>query len=190
MNIPLAVIEDIIDSSGAAARIEARLPAGARRRQLTTRTLLAGMMLTLADNRPAHLTRVHAALTSLPPQAQTRLGVLADWKTARTSSPTARSSTPSAWWPQHSANTSPTARPPPACKPPATSYSRPASRLTPSTSPPRLPPTGPTSKPGPARPATAPPPAPTPKPPGATAAQGNGVQNGGRCALIAPTPHR
>jgi len=80
MNIPLAVIEDIIDSSGAAARIEARLPAGARRRQLTTRTLLAGMMLTLADNRPAHLTRVHAALTSLPPQAQTRLGVLADWE--------------------------------------------------------------------------------------------------------------
>jgi hypothetical protein len=80
MNIPLAVIEDIIDSSGAAARIEARLPAGARRRQLTTRTLLAGMMLTLADNRPAHLTRVHAALTSLPPQAQRRLGVLADWE--------------------------------------------------------------------------------------------------------------
>jgi hypothetical protein len=55
----------------------------ARRRpppQLTTRTLLAGMMLTLADNRPAHLTRVHAALTSLPPQAQTRLGVMADWE--------------------------------------------------------------------------------------------------------------
>jgi hypothetical protein len=78
MSIPLAVIEDIIDSSGAAARIEARLPAGARRRQLTTRTLLAGMMLTLADGRPAHLTRVHAALTSLPPQARTRLGVIAD----------------------------------------------------------------------------------------------------------------
>ena len=51
-----------------------------RRRQLTVRTLLAGMCLTQADGRPAHLTRVHQALTSLPEDQQRRLGVLADWK--------------------------------------------------------------------------------------------------------------
>ena len=66
MSIPLTVLEDIIDASGAAPRIEALLPAGVRHRQLTVRTLLLGMMLTLADDRPAHLTGVHAALTALP----------------------------------------------------------------------------------------------------------------------------
>ena len=37
------------------------------------------MMTALADGRPAHLTRVHQALTSLPEGEQRRLGVLADW---------------------------------------------------------------------------------------------------------------
>ena len=37
-----------------------------RPRQLSVRTLLAGMCLAQADHRPAHLTRVHQALTSLP----------------------------------------------------------------------------------------------------------------------------
>jgi hypothetical protein len=78
--IPLAAFEEIIDASGAAARIEAMLPAGVRRRQLTARTLLAGMCLTQADGRPAHLTRVHQALVSLPGDDQRRLGVLAGWK--------------------------------------------------------------------------------------------------------------
>jgi hypothetical protein len=78
--IPLAVLEAVIDASGVAPRIEALLPAGVRRRQLTVRTLLAGMCLTQADGRPAHLTRVHQALTSLPGDDQRRLGVLADWK--------------------------------------------------------------------------------------------------------------
>jgi hypothetical protein len=36
--------------------------------------------LALADDRPAHLTRVHQALTSLPHDDQRRLGALADWK--------------------------------------------------------------------------------------------------------------
>ena len=44
------------------------------------RTLLAGMCLALADGRPAHLTRVHRALTSLPASDQLRLGVIAQWK--------------------------------------------------------------------------------------------------------------
>ena len=56
------------------------LPAGVRARQLAVRTLLPGMMLALADGRPAHLTRVHQALAGLPEGEQRRLGVLADWK--------------------------------------------------------------------------------------------------------------
>jgi hypothetical protein len=81
VSVPLAVIEDIIDASAIAPLIEALLPVGVRPRQLTARTFLAGMMLALADGRPAHLTRVHAALTALPGADQRRLGVTADWKT-------------------------------------------------------------------------------------------------------------
>jgi hypothetical protein len=81
VNVPLAVIEDIIDASGIAGAIEELLPAGVRGRQLSVRTLLAGMHLALADVRPAHLTRVHAALTSLPGADQARLGVTASWET-------------------------------------------------------------------------------------------------------------
>ena len=51
-----------------------------RPRQLRARTLLAGMCLAQADHRPAHLTRVHQALTALAEDDQRRLGVLADWK--------------------------------------------------------------------------------------------------------------
>ena len=53
--IPLAAFEEIIDASGVAPRIEAMLPIGVRPRQLSVRTLLAGMCLTQADHRPAHL---------------------------------------------------------------------------------------------------------------------------------------
>jgi hypothetical protein len=76
----LAVFEEVIDTSGAAARIEVLLPSGVRPRQLRVRTLLAGMCLAQADHRPAHLTRVHQALTALGEDDQRRLGVLADWK--------------------------------------------------------------------------------------------------------------
>jgi hypothetical protein len=51
-----------------------------RARQLTVRTLLTGMCLTQADGRPAHLTRVHQALTSLPGEQQQQPGVIAEWK--------------------------------------------------------------------------------------------------------------
>ena len=78
--IPLAALEGVIDASGTAPRIEAMLPIGVRCRQLSVRTLLAGMCLTQADGRPAHLTRVRQALTSLPEDDQRRLGVIADWK--------------------------------------------------------------------------------------------------------------
>jgi hypothetical protein len=80
VSIPLAVLEEIIDASGVAPRIEALLPTGARHRQLRVRTLLAGMMLSQADQRPAHLTRVRDALTALPADDQLRLGVIEDWK--------------------------------------------------------------------------------------------------------------
>jgi hypothetical protein len=78
--IPLPALEGVLDASGIAPRAEALLPSGARARQLSARTLLLGMMTALADGRPAHLTRVHQALTSLPEDEQRRLGVLADWK--------------------------------------------------------------------------------------------------------------
>jgi hypothetical protein len=77
--IPLPDLEKVIDASGIAPRIEAMLPIGVRARQLRVRTLLAGMCLAQADHRPAHLTRVHQALTSLPEDDQWRLGVLTDW---------------------------------------------------------------------------------------------------------------
>jgi hypothetical protein len=81
VSVPLPVLEDIIDASGIAPAIEDLLPAGARGRQLSARTLFLGMMLALADGRPAHLTRVRSALTGLSEASQRRLGVIADWDT-------------------------------------------------------------------------------------------------------------
>ena len=49
-----------------APRIEAMLPIGVRARQLGVRTLLAGMCLTQADGRPAHLTRVRRPWSACP----------------------------------------------------------------------------------------------------------------------------
>jgi hypothetical protein len=80
VSVPLTVIEQIVASSGVAAAIEQMLPAGVRERQLTASTLLIGMMLALADGRPAHLTRVLEALLALPEDEQKRLGVTAQWK--------------------------------------------------------------------------------------------------------------
>jgi hypothetical protein len=77
VSIPLAVIEQIVSGSGAAEAIELMLPAGVRERQLKAGTLLTGMMLALADGRPAHLTRILEALTGLPEDDQKRLGVTA-----------------------------------------------------------------------------------------------------------------
>jgi hypothetical protein len=73
-------LEEIVDASGVAERIEAMLPVGVRRRQLQVHTLLLGMLLVAVAGRPAHLSRVHQALTSLPEPDQRRLGVIAAWK--------------------------------------------------------------------------------------------------------------
>jgi hypothetical protein len=79
VSVPLAVIEDIIDASGTAPQIQGLLPPAVRRRQLTARTLLTGMLLALADRRPAYLTEIRNALIALPGPDQERLGVTADW---------------------------------------------------------------------------------------------------------------
>jgi hypothetical protein len=81
VNVTRADIERVIAGSGAGEAIEALLPPAVRGRQLTAGTLLTGKMLALADGRPAHLTRAHAALTGLPEHDQKRLGVIEDWKT-------------------------------------------------------------------------------------------------------------
>jgi hypothetical protein len=81
VSISLAVLEDLVDGSGVAARIEVLLPVGVRHRQLAVRTLILGMLLTLDGRRPAFLTGAHAALIALPAEDQARLGVSADWKT-------------------------------------------------------------------------------------------------------------
>ncbi len=93
--MPLTAIEKVIDASGIAPVIEQALPAGVRERQLSARTLLAGMMAALDDGRPAHLTRVLQALTALPEADQHRPGVITDWKTGRGGgSPTSACSKP------------------------------------------------------------------------------------------------
>jgi hypothetical protein len=71
--IPPPVLEEITGRSGIAPRIEVLLPVGVRARQLRVRTPLAGMLIVLADHRPAHLTRVHQALATLPEDDHRRL---------------------------------------------------------------------------------------------------------------------
>ena len=74
-------LEQVIDTSGVAPRLELLLPVGVRPRQLRVRTLLAGMLLIAVHGRPAHLRRVHHALLDLPHPDQQRLGILAQWRT-------------------------------------------------------------------------------------------------------------
>jgi hypothetical protein len=76
----LARVEQIIDTSGVAERIEALLPIGVRPRQLRVRTLLAVMTLAMLSGRDALLSNVHETLTTLPIADQRRLGVIAQWK--------------------------------------------------------------------------------------------------------------
>ena len=153
-----------------APRIEALLPTGVRHRQLSVRTLLLGMMLTLADRRPAHLTEVHAALTALPAADQARLGVTAglEDRPAPAHLPPGRAHLR----PRHrrAGQRHPGRRPlrGPRHRAAMTCW-KPASRPSTRTPAPRWPSTGPTWRPSPARRTTAAPSAPTPKRPGGTA---------------------
>jgi hypothetical protein len=75
LNNALCRSEGVIDRSGVAQVIEDMLPTMGRKRQLSVRTLLLGILLALADDRPCHLTRVHQALVGLGSDEQVRLGV-------------------------------------------------------------------------------------------------------------------
>ena len=155
MSIPLAAAEDIIDASGVAPAIEDLLPRAVRGRQLSARTLLLGMLLTVADGRPAHLTRVRQALTSLPEADQERLGVTVGWKTGphqltyRQAEHTARLITRALG--KHQPDGAPSDALQSACDQLLEASIPPRTR----TPAPRWPVTGPTSRPGPGRPATA-----------------------------------
>ena len=63
----LAAIEAVLDRSGVASSIEMAMPAGGRPRQLPVRTLLVGIVLTLANHRPALLSRVCTPRLSASP---------------------------------------------------------------------------------------------------------------------------
>ncbi len=76
--VDLAALEAIVDAAGVSAEVESAMPTGGRPRQLPVRTLLVGIAAAVADDRPAHLVRVHAALTSLAMGDQVRLGVVVD----------------------------------------------------------------------------------------------------------------
>ena len=75
----LGQLEQAIDTSGVAGEIEARLPVGVRRRQLSVRTLLIGLLLVAADRRPMFVRNIHKALVGLPAPDKLRLGVIANW---------------------------------------------------------------------------------------------------------------
>jgi hypothetical protein len=76
----LVELEAIVDRAGIAPVIEARLAVGGRPRQLCVRSLIIGMLLAQADDRPGHLVRVHRALVALGVPDQRRLGVVVDWR--------------------------------------------------------------------------------------------------------------
>jgi len=190
VSVPLAVIEQIVSGSGVAEAIELMLPAGVRERQLKAGTLLTGMMLALADGRPAHLTRVLEALTGLPEDDQKRLGVIAQWKkgphqlTYRQAEHTHRLIRKAL------AKENPDGAPAPGLQrlcDQLTEASIPPNSRTPA---PRWPLTGPTSRPGhgQSRPA-APEPAPTPRPAGVTATS-TARSRKGRCSSGTTCPPR
>ena len=168
--IPLPVLEEIVDRSGIAPQIELLLPIGVRARQLLARTLLLGMLIVLADHRPAHLTRVHQALTSAARgrPAAARRGRGLETRPAPADLPPDRADLR----PGHRRDGQGRPRRA-ALRPAAAHLRRPAGSLHPrpvqECQPARWPSTGPTWKPSPARRPAAPATAPTPKPPGDTA---------------------
>lgn len=83
MSESLRRLEQVIDDPEVAVlrgEIEMRMPIGVRPRQLRVRTLFLGILLCLAERRPAHLTEVHAALVGLACSDRWRLGVLVHFK--------------------------------------------------------------------------------------------------------------
>lgn len=81
--VDLATLEAIVDTAAVAPVIEAAMPTGGRPRQLPVRTLLVGIAAAVADDRPAHLRRVHRALVGLDDSDQVRLGVVVEDRRGR-----------------------------------------------------------------------------------------------------------
>ena len=80
-DVDLARLESVLDAADVSSRIEGLLAIGVRPRQLSVRTLLVGILLAVADDRPAHLCRVHRALLALDDEDRRRLGVVVTWRT-------------------------------------------------------------------------------------------------------------
>jgi len=76
--VDLAAVETIIDAAGVSTQWEAAMPTGGRPRQLPVRTLLVGIAAAIADDRPAHLSRVHRALVGLGEPDRVRLDIVVD----------------------------------------------------------------------------------------------------------------
>jgi hypothetical protein len=67
--------EALIDRSGVAPRIDARMPTGGRPRQLPVRTLLIGLLVNTRRGNPQMLTRVWQTLLDLDATDRSRLGI-------------------------------------------------------------------------------------------------------------------
>ncbi|RIK02758.1 MAG: hypothetical protein DCC48_17615 [Acidobacteria bacterium] len=98
MNQPgaLARLEAIVDASGIAPRIEAKLPVGGRPRQLRVRTLVLGILLALADARPHTSPASTRHFSPYPSPTRPASGSSPPGATAPMPSPTANWSAPSA----------------------------------------------------------------------------------------------
>ncbi len=75
----LARLEAVLCRCGVPSRIEVLLPSGGRPRQLSVHALFLGMLMSQADDRPAHLSRVHEALIGLGQRDRERLGIEVEW---------------------------------------------------------------------------------------------------------------
>jgi hypothetical protein len=83
MAVDLAAAEEVLDRCVALAAAEGKLPAGGRPRQLSLRTLLLGLILSIGDGRHGQLRRLHTALIGLPEKDKVRLGVVTQWRHGR-----------------------------------------------------------------------------------------------------------
>ena len=75
-------MEEIVDASREAERIEVLLPVGVRPRQLRARTLLIGMVLAMLAGCDALLTNILRTLLELSEADRRRLGAIAQWNDA------------------------------------------------------------------------------------------------------------
>jgi hypothetical protein len=70
------VLESVLDASGVCELLEDTMPTGGRRRQLSVKSVLAGVLYAIDAGRPAQLEAVWRTLCSLPFDEQLDLGVV------------------------------------------------------------------------------------------------------------------